>query len=296
MQTQGNPPIRGSGFVTAKDGVQIFYKDWGAGQPIVFSHGWPLSADDWDAQMQFFGDRGYRVVAHDRRGHGRSTQTWDGNDMDNYADDLRAVVEALDLKDAIHVGHSTGGGEVARYLSRYPDRAAMGVIISAVPPVMVRSEQNPEGLPIEAFDGYRAAMIADRAQLYRDVPSGPFFGFNRPGAKVSQGLIDKWWLQGMMGGAKAQYDSIKAFSETDFTDDLKKIDVPVLVLHGDDDQVVPFADAALKSAKLLKRGTLKIYPGLPHGMITTNADLINGDILAFLEANGAAPAATARAA
>jgi non-heme chloroperoxidase len=269
--------------IAVKPGVEIFYKDWGSGQPIVFSHGWPLSSDDWDAQMMFFADNGYRVVAHDRRGHGRSTQTWDGNEMDTYADDLRALVLALDLKDAIHVGHSTGGGEVVRYLARHgTDRAAAAAILGAVPPVMVKKDTNPEGLPIEVFDGFRAALTADRAQMFKDVPSGPFYGFNRPGAKVSQGLIDKWWLQGMMGSVKAHYDCIKVFSETDFTEDLKKIDIPVLVMHGDDDQVVPFKDAALKSAKLLPKPTLKIYPGYPHGMATTNADVINADILAFL--------------
>ena len=270
--------------ITTKDGAQIFYKDWGAGQPIVFSHGWPLTADDWDAQMMFFASNGYRVIAHDRRGHGRSTQTWDGNEMDTYADDLRALVLALDLKDAVHVGHSTGGGEVARYLGRHgTDRAAKAVLIGAVPPVMVKKESNPEGLPIEVFDGFRAALLADRAQMFLDVPTGPFFGFNRPGAKVSQGLIQKWWLQGMMGGVKAHYDCIKAFSETDFTEDLKKIDIPVFLMHGDDDQIVPYADAALKGIKLLQQGTLKIYPGLPHGMATTHADIINNDLLAWLK-------------
>jgi len=270
--------------ITTKDGVDIFYKDWGSGQPIVFSHGWPLSADDWDAQMMFFGANGYRVIAHDRRGHGRSTQTWEGNEMDTYADDLRALVLALDLKDAIHVGHSTGGGEVARYLGRHgTDRAAGAVLIGAVPPVMVKKESNPEGLPIEVFDGFRAGLLADRAQQFLDVPTGPFYGFNRPGAKVSEGIIRNWWRQGMMGGVKAHYDCIKAFSETDFTEDLKKIDVPVLVLHGDDDQIVPYADAALKSIKLVKDGTLKIYPGLPHGMATTHADIINNDLLAWLK-------------
>jgi len=270
--------------ITTRDGAEIFYKDWGQGQPIVFSHGWPLSADDWDAQLMFFGSRGYRVIAHDRRGHGRSSQTWEGNEMDTYADDLRALVEALDLKDAVHIGHSTGGGEVARYLGRHgTDRAAAAVLIGAVPPVMVKKESNPEGTPIEAFDGYRAALLADRAQLYIDIPTGPFFSFNRPGAKVSEGLIRKWWLQGMMGSVKAHYDCIKAFSETDFTEDLKSIDVPVLLLHGEDDQIVPIHDAALKGIKLLQKGTLKTYPGLPHAMATTHADLINGDILAFLE-------------
>jgi non-heme chloroperoxidase len=285
MQTQSNtrPAGGSSGYVAGKDGAQIYYKDWGSGQPIVFSHGWPLSADDWDAQMMFFGARGYRVIAHDRRGHGRSSQTWEGNEMDTYADDLRALVLALDLKDAIHVGHSTGGGEVAHYLGRHgTDRAAMGVLIGAVPPVMVKKESNPEGTPIEAFDGLRAALVADRAQFFRDLPTGPFYGFNRPGAKVSQGLIDKWWLQGMMGGVKAHYDCIKAFSETDFTEDLKKIDVPVLLMHGDDDQIVPIADAALKGIKLLQKGTLKVYPGLPHGMASTHAEIINKDLLAFI--------------
>lgn len=270
--------------ITTKDGAEIFYKDWGAGQPIVFSHGWPLTADDWDAQMMFFADAGYRVIAHDRRGHGRSTQTWGGNEMDTYADDLRALVLALDLKDAIHVGHSTGGGEVARYLGRHgTDRAARAVLIGAVPPVMVKKESNPEGLPLEVFDGFRTALLADRAQMFIDIPTGPFYGFNRPGAKVSQGIINKWWLQGMMGGVKAHYDCIKAFSETDFTDDLKKIDVPVLFLHGDDDQIVPYKDAALKGIKLVKDGTLKIYPGLPHGMATTHAEIINTDLLAWLK-------------
>ncbi len=270
--------------ITAKDGAQIFYKDWGSGQPIVFSHGWPLTADDWDAQMMFFGMNGYRVIAHDRRGHGRSSQTWDGNEMDTYADDLRALVLALDLKDAIHVGHSTGGGEVARYLGRHgTDRATAGVLIGAVPPVMVKKDSNPEGLPLEVFDGFRAALLADRAQMYIDVPSGPFYGFNRPGAKVSEGLVRKWWLQGMMGGVKAHYDCIKAFSETDFTEDLKTIDVPVFVMHGDDDQIVPYRDAALKSIELLQKGTLKIYPTLPHGMASTHADIINNDLLAWLK-------------
>lgn len=271
--------------IAVKPGVEIFYKDWGSGQPIVFSHGWPLTADDWDAQMMFFADKGYRVIAHDRRGHGRSTQTWDGNEMDTYADDLRALVEALDLKDAIHVGHSTGGGEVARYLGRHgTDRAAKAVLVGAVPPVMVKKESNPEGLPIEVFDGFRTALLADRAQMFLDVPTGPFYSFNRPDAKVSQGLIQKWWLQGMMGGVKAHYDCIKAFSETDFTEDLKKIDIPVLLMHGDDDQIVPIADAALKSIKLLRNGTLKVYPGSSHGMLTVNAEVLNADLLAFITA------------
>jgi non-heme chloroperoxidase len=271
--------------IKVADGAEIFFKDWGSGQPIVFSHGWPLTADDWDAQMMFFGTRGYRVIAHDRRGHGRSTQTWDGNEMNTYADDLKTLVDALDLKDAIHVGHSTGGGEVARFLGRHgASRAAKAVLIGAVPPLMLKTPANPEGLPIEAFDGYRAALLADRAQLFKDVPAGPFYGFNRPGAKVSQGIIDKWWLQGMMGSVKAHYDCIKAFSETDFTEDLKKIDIPVLLMHGDDDQVVPIKDSALKGIKLLKKGTLKVYPGFPHGMATTQAETINADLLAFIKA------------
>jgi non-heme chloroperoxidase len=270
--------------IKTKDGTEIFYKDWGSGQPIVFSHGWPLTADDWDAQMMFFADHGYRVIAHDRRGHGRSTQTWDGNEMDTYADDLLALVQALDLKDAVHVGHSTGGGEVARFLGRHgTSRAAKAALIGAVPPVMVKKDSNPEGLPIEVFDGFRSALLADRAQLYIDIPTGPFYGFNRPGAKVSEGIIRKWWLQGMMGGVKAGYDCIKAFSETDFTEDLKKIDVPVFVMHGDDDQIVPYRDAALKSVELLPKGTLKVYPGLPHGMCTTHPDIINPDLLAFIK-------------
>ncbi|WP_337186448.1 alpha/beta hydrolase [Phenylobacterium sp.] len=281
----GAKPRQVNDRVKTRDGADIFYKDWGAGQPIVFSHGWPLTSDDWDAQMMFFANNGYRVIAHDRRGHGRSTQTWEGNEMDTYADDLRALVLALELKDAIHVGHSTGGGEVARYLGRHgTDRAARAVLIGAVPPVMVRKDSNPEGLPIEVFDGFRAALMADRAQMFRDVPAGPFYGFNRPGAKVSQGLIDKWWLQGMMGGVKAHYDCIKAFSETDFTEDLRKIDIPVLVMHGDDDQIVPIKASALKAAKLLPKATLKVYPGFDHGMASTHAETINRDILAWLKA------------
>ena len=271
--------------IATRDGTQIYYKDWGAGQPIVFSHGWPLSADDWDTQMLFFLQQGFRVIAHDRRGHGRSSQTATGNDMDTYADDLAELFEALDLKQAVMVGHSTGGGEVARYLGRHGSaRVAKAVLIGAVPPVMVKSETNPGGLPIEVFDGFRAALAANRAQFYQDVPAGPFYGFNRPGAKVSQGVIDNWWRQGMMGGTKAHYDCIKAFSETDFTEDLKKIDIPVLIMHGDDDQIVPIADSAPLSAKLVKRGTLKVYPGLPHGMCTTHADTINPDLLAFIRA------------
>jgi len=272
-----------SGMITVKDGTQIYYKSWGSGQPIVFHHGWPLSADDWDAQMMFFLGHGYRVVAHDRRGNGRSSQTENGNEMDTYAADAAAVAEHLNLRDAVHVGHSTGGGEVARYVARHgAGRVAKAVLIGAVPPIMVKSDKNPGGTPIEAFDGLRAALVANRAQFFRDLPSGPFYGFNRPGAKVSQGIIDNWWRQGMMGGAKAHYDCIKAFSETDFTEDLKAIKVPVLILHGDDDQIVPIADSALLSAKLVAHGTLKVYPGLPHGMCTTHAELINRDLLAFI--------------
>ncbi len=270
--------------ITTEDGVQIFYKDWGQGEPIVFHHGWPLSADDWDAQMMFFLGQGYRVIAHDRRGHGRSTQTDTGNEMDTYAADVKALVTALDLKGAVHIGHSTGGGEVAHYVARADaGRVSKAVLIGAVPPVMVKSDKNPGGLPIEVFDGFRAALAANRAQFYRDVPEGPFYGFNRPGAKVYPGVIDNWWRQGMIGGIKAHYDCIKAFSETDFTEDLQKIDVPVLILHGDDDQIVPIADSALLSAKLVKNGTLKVYPGLPHGMCTTHADTINADLLAFIQ-------------
>jgi non-heme chloroperoxidase len=274
----------GSSTITTKDGVEIFYKDWGKAQPIVFSHGWPLSADDWDAQMLFFLGQGYRVIAHDRRGHGRSTQTEDGNDMEHYADDLAALTEKLDLHDAIHVGHSTGGGEVVRYVAKHGlKRTAKIALISAVPPVMVKSKENPEGTPLEVFDGFRAALADNRAQFYLDVASGPFYGFNRPGAKPSQGIIENWWRQGMMGGTKAHYDCIKAFSETDFTEDLKKIDKPALVLHGDDDQVVPYKDAGVLSAKLLKNATLKIYPGFPHGAPTTHHDVINQDLLAFFK-------------
>ena len=276
-------PHAGGSYVTTKDGVQIFYKDWGSGQPIVFSHGWPLSADDWDNQMLFFMHHGFRVIAHDRRGHGRSTQTSGGHDMDHYADDLAAVTEHLDLKNAVHVGHSTGGGEVVHYIARHGEsRVAKAAIISAVPPVMVKKASNPTGTPIEAFDGYRAGVAANRAQLYLDVPTGPFYGFNRPGAKISQGVIDNWWRQGMMGAANAHYDCIKAFSETDFTEDLKKINVPVLVMHSEDDQIVPYADSGPKSAALLKHGTLKTYKGFPHGMPTTHADVINADLLAFI--------------
>ena len=275
-----------SGFVATRDGVQIFYKDWGPkdAQSIVFHHGWPLSADDWDAQMMFFLLKGFRVIAHDRRGHGRSTQTDSGNEMDTYAADVVALTDHLDLKNAIHVGHSTGGGEVAHYVARAkPRRVAKAVLIGAVPPIMLKTAANPGGLPLEVFDGFRAALLANRAQFFRDVPSGPFYGFNRSGAKVSQGLIDNWWRQVMMGGAKAHYDCIKAFSETDFTDDLKKIDVPVLLMHGEDDQIVPIDDSARLGIKLLKRGTLKTYPGLPHGMASTHPEIINADLLAFIK-------------
>jgi non-heme chloroperoxidase len=269
--------------ITTKDGTTIFYKDWGKGQPIVFSHGWPLSSDDWDTQMLFFGQHGYRVIAHDRRGHGRSTQTWDGNDMDTYADDLAQLTEKLDLRDAIHVGHSTGGGEVARYIGRHGSkRVAKAALIGAVPPIMVKTPSNPGGLPMEVFDNIRAGVANNRPQFYKDITL-PFYGYNRPGAKVSEGIREHWWLQGMMGGVKAHYDCIKAFSETDFTEDLKKIDVPTLILHGDDDQIVPIADSALLSAKLVKNSTLKVYPGLPHGMCTTNPDEINADLLAFFQ-------------
>ncbi|TPI35642.1 alpha/beta hydrolase [Mesorhizobium sp. B3-1-6] len=276
----------GSGTITTKDGTQIFYKDWGTGQPVVFHHGWPLSSDDWDAQMLFFLAQGYRVIAHDRRGHGRSSQTDTGNEMDTYAADVAALTAHLGLKDAIHVGHSTGGGEVARYVAQYggEGRVAKAVLIGAVPPIMLKTPANPGGLPIEVFDGFRAALAANRAQFFHDVPAGPFYGFNRPGARVSEGVVDNWWRQGMMGGARAHYDCIKAFSETDFTEDLKKIDVPVLVMHGDDDQIVPIADSALLSVKLLKKGELKVYKGFPHGMATTHADVINADLLAFFKA------------
>lgn len=265
--------------------VEIFYKDWGPrdAPPMVFHHGWPLSADDWDPQMMFFLQEGFRVVAHDRRGHGRSTQVGDGHDMDHYAADVAALVKHLDLWNAVHVGHSTGGGEVIRYVARAEaGRVAKAAIIAAVPPIMVKSDANPGGTPIEVFDGFRAGVAANRAQIYLDVPTGPFFGFNRPDAPISEGAIRNWWRQGMMGGIKAHYDGIKAFSETDFTDDLRAIDVPVAVLHGDDDQIVPYANSAPLSAKLLKHGTLKTYKGYPHGMCTTHADVINRDLLAFI--------------
>ncbi len=269
--------------IATKDGTQIYYKDWGTGQPVVFSHGWPLTADDWDTQMLFFGQHGYRVIAHDRRGHGRSSQTWDGNEMDTYADDLAALFNTLDLKQAIMVGHSTGGGEVARYLGRHgTKRVAKAVLMSAVPPLMLKTEKNPAGAPIAVFDGLRAALASNRPQFYKDITL-PFYGFNRPGTTVSEGIREHWWLQGMMGGIKAHYDCIKAFSETDFTEDLKKIDIPVLVMHGDDDQIVPIGAAGLMSAKILKKAALKVYPGFPHGMATVHADQINADLLAFFK-------------
>jgi len=275
--------VKAMSTITTNDGTEIFYKDWGRGQPIVFHHGWPLSSDDWDAQMMFFVEQGYRVVGIDRRGHGRSSQVSDGHDMDHYAADAAAVVEHLDLRNAVHIGHSTGGGEVTRYVARHgKGRVAKAVLVSAVPPLMLKTPSNPGGLRIEVFDGWRNSLAANRAQFFRDVPSGPFYGFNRPGGKPLEGVIENWWRQGMMGGAKAHYDSIKAFSETDFNEDLKSIDVPTLVMHGDDDQIVPYKDAALLSVKLLKNGTLKIYPGFPHGMLTTHADVINQDLLAFV--------------
>ena len=272
--------------ITTPDGAEIFYKDWGAGRPLVFHHGWPLSADDWDAQMMFFLAKGYRVIAHDRRGHGRSSQTAGGHEMDTYAADMAALAAHLDLKDAVHIGHSTGGGEVARYVARYGGGGRVGkaVLIGAVPPIMVKSDKNPGGLPIEVFDGFRAALVANRAQFFHDVPAGPFYGFNRAGAKVSEGVIDNWWRQGMMGAANAHYECIKAFSETDFTEDLRAIEVPVLLMHGDDDQIVPIADSALLAIKLLRKGELKVYPGLPHGMCTTHPEIINPDLLAFIAA------------
>jgi len=272
-------------FITTKDGVQLYYKDWGPknGQPIVFSHGWPLNSDSWESQMIFLADQGYRVIAHDRRGHGRSSQPWDGNDMDHYADDLAAVIETLDLKNAVLVGFSTGGGEVARYIGRHGTaRVAKAVLVSAVPPIMVKSDKNPNGVPKEVFDGIRAAQLANRSQLYKDIPSGPFYGFNRPGAKVSQGLIDNWWFQGMQGGHKNTYDSIKAFSETDFTEDLKKFDKPTLVIHGDDDQIVPIDISGRASAKLIKGAKLIVYPGAPHGLTDTHKERVNADLLAFI--------------
>ena len=274
-------------FVTTQDGVEIFFKDWGPkdAQPIVFHHGWPLSSDDWDAQMLFFLGKGYRVVAHDRRGHGRSSQVGDGHDMDHYAADSAAVVEALDLRNAVHIGHSTGGGQALHYAVKHgAGRVAKLVLIGAVPPLMLKTAANPGGLPMEVFDGFRKALADNRAQFFLDVPTGPFYGYNRSGAKVDQGVIWNWWRQGMAGGAKAHYDGIKAFSETDFTDDLKAVDVPTLVMHGDDDQIVPIDASAHASIKLLKNGTLKVYPGFPHGMCTTHADVVNADLLAFIRA------------
>lgn len=269
-------------YVTTKDGTQIFYKDWGQGQPVMFHHGWPLSADDWDTQMLFFLRHGYRVIAHDRRGHGRSGQPTQGHDMDTYAADVAELAAALDLRDAIHIGHSTGGGEVARYVASHAKgRVAKAVLVSAVPPIMVKSVQNPGGTPVEVFDGLRKQLAANRAQFYREVPI-PFYGFNRPGAQTLEGVVDNWWRQGMMGAANAHYECIKVFSETDFNSDLRAIKVPTLVMHGDDDQIVPYADAAILSAKLIEGATLKIYPGYPHGMLTVNADVINPDLLAFI--------------
>jgi non-heme chloroperoxidase len=272
------------GTITTSDGVEIFYKDWGQGQPIVFSHGWPLSADDWDNQLLFFLSRGYRVIAHDRRGHGRSTQVGDGHDMDHYADDLAAVVQHLDLHDIIHVGHSTGGGEVTRYLARHgEDRAAKAALFCAVPPLMVQTDANPDGTPKKVFDDLQAELAANRSEFYRDLAAGPFYGFNRPGAESSEAIIENWWRQGMMGGAKAHYDGIVAFSQTDFTEDLKKITLPVLVVHSKDDQIVPYIAAGPRSAELLQNGTLKTYEDLPHGMPTTHADVVNADMLEFFQ-------------
>lgn len=287
LQQEGTIPMT-ENYVTTKDGVDIFYKDWGPkdAQPIVFHHGWPLSSDDWDAQMLFFLLNGYRVIAHDRRGHGRSQQVSEGHDLDHYAADASAVFEKLDLRNAVHIGHSTGGGEVARYVANFGEpqgRVAKAVLVAAIPPIMVKTEAYPGGLPIEVFDGFRSALAANRAQFFRDVPAGPFYGFNREGATVHEGVIQNWWRQGMMGGAKAHYDGIKAFSETDQTEDLKNISVPTLVMHGDDDQIVPIAASAEISVKLLKNGTLKVYKGFSHGMLTVNADVINPDLLAFVK-------------
>ena len=276
--------------ITTKDGTTIYYKDWGSGQPVVFSHGWPLSADAWEGQMIFLAERGYRCIAHDRRGHGRSSQPWDGNDMNTYADDLAQLVEKLDLKDAIHVGHSTGGGEVARYIGRHgTKRVAKAVLIGAVPPLMLKTPANPGGLPMEVFDGIRAGVLNDRSQFFKEL-SVPFYGANRPGSKVSQGLRDSFWLQGMLCGHKAAYDCIKAFSETDFTEDLKKFDVPTLILHGDDDQIVPIGASALLSSKLVKGAKLKVIPGAPHGMCSTLKDKVNAELLAFVQSSKQATA------
>jgi non-heme chloroperoxidase len=274
------------GTIKVEDGTEIFYKDWGTGQPIVFHHGWPLTSDDWDAQMMFFLGKGFRVIAHDRRGHGRSTQTMDGNEMDTYAADVAALATHLDLRDAVHVGHSTGGGEVARYVARHGDgRVAKAVLIGAVPPIMLKTESNPGGLPLDVFDGFRTALLTRRTEFFRELPEGPFYGFNRAGVEVLPGVIDNWWRQGMSGGIKPLYDCIKAFSETDFTEDLKAIDVPTMVMHGDDDQIVPIEDSALLAVRLLRHGTLKVYEGFGHGMCTINADVLNADLLAFVQSS-----------
>jgi non-heme chloroperoxidase len=285
-EPKGTVQQASANYITTKDGVQLYYKDWGPrdGQPVVFSHGWPLNSDSWDAQMLFLAEHGYRVVAHDRRGHGRSSQPWEGNDMDHYADDLSTVIETLNLKHVVLVGFSTGGGEVARYIGRHgTKRVAKAVLVSAVPPMMVKTADNPNGVPIEVFDGIRKAQIENRAQLYKDIPAGPFYGFNRPGAKVSQGMIDSWWRQGMQGGQKNTLDSIKAFSETDFRGDLKKFDVPTLIIHGDDDQIVPIDVGGRASAKLIKGAKLIVYPGAPHGLTETHKDRFNEDLLNFIK-------------
>ena len=284
LKHQSQPGGRNVGTFITKEGVELYYKDWGRGQPIVFCHGWPLSSDSWESQMIFFANQGYRCIAHDRRGHGRSSQPWDGNDMDHYADDLAQLLDKLDVKNAVLFGFSTGGGEVARYIGRHGlKRVAKVGLISAVPPLMVKTGANPDGLPLSVFDGIRAGQLADRSQLYLDIPSGPFYGFNRPGAKVSQGLINSWWMQGMMGGHKNTFDSIKAFSETDFTEDLKKFTIPTLIIHGDDDQIVPIGAAGRASARLIKHAKLLVYPGAPHGLTDTHKDQVNADMLAFVK-------------